>query len=139
MVHDVSECGRRAVGADRENTQLQGAWSIHSLELNGRKSPPQVLSGYSLVVEGDVFALQAERRKTRWVYSLDPSKSPKEIDLFAMKNGREVKLPGIYHLENDVLTICRALTPGGKRPAEFETAKGSQTSLITWKRARASR
>jgi len=128
----------RALAADQENQQFQGEWTVVSMELYGRKSPPQVLRGYRLAVEGNVFALEVDTRKVHWSYRVDATKSPKQIDLFAMQNGKKVNLPGIYEFRNNTLTICRALTPDGRRPTHFVAENGVPTSLIVWKRKKSS-
>jgi uncharacterized protein (TIGR03067 family) len=43
------------------------------------------------------------------------------------------KYPSIYELKDDTLTICYGLDEKS-RPAKFETAKGSGTMLVVYKR-----
>jgi hypothetical protein len=70
-------------------------------------------------------------QKVEFTYSLDPAKSPKEINLTTKGN----KALGIYKLDgDDDLTICVGL--GGSRPGEFVTRPGGDTELFTLKRNR---
>ena len=65
-----------------------------------------------------------------FTFSLDPDKSPKEINLTAKGN----KALGIYKLDGDDLTICMSV--GGSRPSEFATRPGGDTETFTLKRNR---
>jgi len=61
--------------------------------------------------------------------SLDPSKSPKHLNLDY--NGVD---PGIYRLDNDVLQICWS-AKDGQRPKEFKTDENDPNRrLLTLKR-----
>jgi uncharacterized protein (TIGR03067 family) len=118
--------------AKKELDQLQGEWTMHSRETNGKPSANTV---WKLTIKGDqwtvtrpnggVAALEA-------TIKLDPSKKPKEIDLIAKKGSSMI---GIYKLEGDTLTFCRpGPSPNAERPKEFKTAD-SPNEIIVWKRA----
>jgi len=66
---------------------------------------------------------------TRFV--LRPNARPKSIDLHREDGDKETLL-GIYELKGDTLTLCA--TKGAKRPRAFASPKGSDFSLLVFKR-----
>ncbi len=73
-------------------------------------------------------------------FTIDPSKSPKCLDLTARVGGAEIKVPAIYEISGDDLKVCIPLIESGKsldlkRPERFET-KGSPAILIRLKRVK---
>ena len=67
---------------------------------------------------------------------LDPSKSPKTIDV-TMTEGpsKGTVMLGIYEIDGDTLKVC--FDPHGKkRPTEFKSAPGSQTFVNVHKRVK---
>ena len=71
------------------------------------------------------------------VYHLDPTRSPKTIDLFLLGEPRRNGL-GLYLLEGDTLKLCMSLNPErvGDRPKEFATKAGEMRAILTLKRLR---
>jgi uncharacterized protein (TIGR03067 family) len=65
------------------------------------------------------------------MYELDPFAKPKAIDL---DNGGDKKFACVYSLDSDTLKICAPLMPGGSRPAQVASKKGSGTRLLVLKR-----
>jgi uncharacterized protein (TIGR03067 family) len=55
---------------------------------------------------------------------VDPTQSPKWIDIRARDDDLDIEKVGIYQLTDGVLTICWA-GPGNPRPSEFSNAKGN--------------
>ena len=77
-----------------------------------------------------------DKKAIKFEAKLDPSKSPKEIDItllekFGGKDG--FRMTGIYKLDGDTLTVCRTVSPDYERPKEFKVAEGHV--LIVFKRA----
>ena len=66
--------------------------------------------------------------------TIDPSQEPMSIDLtYTEGDPKGTKSLGIYQIEGDLLTICRA-APGKDRPTEFSSKPGSGHTLMTYKR-----
>jgi uncharacterized protein (TIGR03067 family) len=72
-------------------------------------------------------------------YHLDPTKSPRTIDIFTLGEPRKVAL-GLYRLEGDTLRLCLSVDPErlGDRPTEFATRAGEMRAIVTLKRMRVS-
>jgi uncharacterized protein (TIGR03067 family) len=112
---------------------IQGTWWIVELH-NGGKSQ-KGLKGNSFTFAkgkgGDVATLrEVPHEPIEFELALDPTQSPKAIDLLT----KSAKAPGIYKLEEDVLTICVSLS--GSRPTEFATRAGGDTEMFTLRRSR---
>jgi len=67
-------------------------------------------------------------------YSIEPNKSPKEIDV-TTPNG-EMMLKGIYTLKGDDMKIA-VTHDGGDRPGELKSEEGSKTLVVVLKREKA--
>ncbi len=67
---------------------------------------------------------------------LDPSKSPKTFDAKVAQGPHQgTVILGIYEISDDTLKVC--FDPEGKkRPVDFTTATGSQTTLQVRRRAK---
>ncbi|VTR96105.1 sigma-70 family rna polymerase sigma factor : RNA polymerase sigma factor, sigma-70 family OS=Singulisphaera acidiphila (strain ATCC BAA-1392 / DSM 18658 / VKM B-2454 / MOB10) GN=Sinac_6419 PE=4 SV=1: Sigma70_r2: Sigma70_r4_2 [Gemmata massiliana] len=66
-------------------------------------------------------------------YAIDPSKSPKEIDLVFLDGAERRLRHGIYTVKDNALMICFD-TNGKNRPTEFNTTKSRDHSLWVFKR-----
>lgn len=68
-------------------------------------------------------------------YSVDPAKTPREINLTIKFGGDEpIAALGIYKLEGKTLTICLGDKEGTTRPTEFKTEAGSKFAIIVLRR-----
>jgi uncharacterized protein (TIGR03067 family) len=68
-----------------------------------------------------------------FTFRIDPAKNPKEIDLTSASDvpgAKGLTLPGIYKLDGDTLTVCRASGPEVKRPKEFKAGEGVHLSVL---------
>jgi uncharacterized protein (TIGR03067 family) len=114
---------------------IKGTWRVVALESGGKAQSEKAFSGNTFEfakMNGQDTAILSERAypQVKFNYSLDPNKSPKEINLATKGN----KALGIYKLDGDDLTICVSL--GGARPVEFVTRAGGDTETFTLKRSR---
>ena len=101
---------------------IQGEWRIVGLE-SGGKTDKGSYKGNTFTFRRDKKGGNAASLQERFYepvdfnFSLDPAKTPKEINLTTTKG--VAKALGIYKLDGDDLTICMSL--GGSRPGEFAT------------------
>lgn len=128
-------CCTPATGADEKSRDLDGSWSIVSVELAGQAV--EGLAGAELTFAGGVKSLKLPGGAIeKGTYTLASAPTPKQIDSTTDEKPGVEK--GIYAVEGDTLKLCLA-TAGGPRPAEFRTRKGSDAILIVLKRAGAGR
>jgi uncharacterized protein (TIGR03067 family) len=117
--------------ADRD--AMQGDWACDSLTRDGMAFSDDDAQSLFRTVKDDTYAVSRFRTKAgAGTFTLDASKSPKEIDLVP-DGPKKVVIKGIYKLDKDVLTICHA-APGAKRPTAFTSKEGSGDTLTVWKK-----
>jgi uncharacterized protein (TIGR03067 family) len=126
------------VGAEDRGT-IQGRWKTISLERGGKPiaSRTEPNDKMALLIEGDRYDWTGGDVPMGGTYTLDPTKTPKEIDLRPSSGpdqGRTLK--GIYQIEGDTLKVCLA-GPGEERAAQFESKEGSRHSLYIMRRVKA--
>jgi uncharacterized protein (TIGR03067 family) len=120
-------------GSDRD--KLQGTWKVTAATLDGTGVGPeieQMKKGFVLVFRGDKVTIKVEAD-----YMLDPTKTPKQIDLSPSLGDAKEKNPtirGIYELSGDDLKLCIG-GPDADRPTAFASEKGSRRMLLALKRA----
>ena len=125
------------LGADepkKDKDLLQGEWVMQSLEVEGVPVPEEKLKGTTLLIQGDKYTVITKKSKREVSFKLDQTKNVKTIDM-ALSAGKEPEIgKGIYKLEGDVFTLCRALDSTTERPKEFTTAADSGVFKVIWKR-----
>lgn len=125
-------CSASAHAADKaadEMKKLQGEWQVVEVQVKGKKltkdNDPQT-KDMQFVIKDLIMTARsqssgAERKKT---FKLDPSKSPKSIDITSLDGHEKGQTAAcIYKLEKDRLTICVPYFPPAdpsKRPTEFK-------------------
>jgi len=133
--------GVAALGADdkkdleKETKKFQGEWTIESSVTGGVEIPAEQLKGFVLTYEGDKHTLKMGDQVVQvGTQKIDPSKSPKTIDVTTTKGPNKGKVMlGIYEFEKDTLKVC--FDPEGKkRPKEFKSAKDSKYFVNVHKR-----
>ena len=115
-------------GGGEDGEKLQGSWMVSSGEKAGRKAPPEGFKAVRLTFTGSKFTWEAGKEVTEGTFSLDATRTPKEITL---RTG-DKKLSGIYRLEGDELKICAGR--GDDRPTDFATEAGAKVLLIVLER-----
>jgi uncharacterized protein (TIGR03067 family) len=122
---------------ERELAALKGTWAVVRARGPGGQEPPKdELAGGRVTwtfKDGGkaTFSLKVEGKDAEHTYSIDPSRTPKEIDLTYV--GPEAGLKGfkqfgIYKLEKDKLTLCLTGDPKATkedRPKDFEVKDGA--------------
>jgi RNA polymerase sigma factor (sigma-70 family) len=131
---------------------LQGTWQVVAVERGGKDVTGQTkeeweVTGQSINVKEKAPRLITSASFPSLSFSVDPDKSPKEINITFYVVGlgaRDHIEKGIYTLDGDVWKICLTdtpLVPGRAprpkeeaRPKELVTKEGSGTELITLRR-----
>jgi uncharacterized protein (TIGR03067 family) len=122
-----------------ELARHQGTWHASTSVYDGQEAPAEIVRSITRTVEKDHVVWKRDGKSfagTR--IELDPSRDPKAIDVIPDGGkDRGERVPGIYKLEDDRLTICMA-APGQPRPKEFKAEKGSGCTLRTFIREKPS-
>jgi uncharacterized protein (TIGR03067 family) len=119
---------------DKGIKELQGKWRAVEMQTGGNPAPKEVLEKARLEIKDDEMTWHSggtSVRKSR--IRLDPSKSPKEIDItFLDGPGKGSTFPGIYALEKGQLRLCYSHTKD--RPKDFKTERGQLRELVILER-----
>jgi len=115
--------------------KLQGTWVMAELEINGQQVPEEKRKNTTLVIKDDKYLIKVKDKTYETTFKLDPSKDPKEIDMFFPDGPNAPKVSkGIYRLDGDTFQLCRAQAPGEDRPRDFATTAESGLFVVVWKR-----
>jgi uncharacterized protein (TIGR03067 family) len=122
--------------------KLAGTWVSVSLVSNGKvlqddKNPPKNAPETKLAYKGNMWMIKVgDKTVASGVFKIDPTKTPKEIDILDESGQKNDKTKlGIYELNGDTYRYCLALA-GQPRPTEFTSKKGTGHSLGVSKRER---
>jgi len=110
--------------------KLQGAWSVISAEHGGTPVPEEKIKDGKLVLAGDRFTWKTGDQTAEGAYTVDATKSPRQITLSHNEN----TLSGIYVLDGENLKLC--VSHGSDRPTEFTTKEGDGCLLLVLRRAK---
>ena len=108
----------------KELSRFQGTWLVHKEISRGADFPPK--QG-KVVFEGTTLKVYQEGKQVQTLsFRIDPTKSPKEIDLIHPE--KKPAIPGIYRFDGDQLTIATGFGKEDRktRPKSFE----DKTSLF---------
>jgi uncharacterized protein (TIGR03067 family) len=121
--------------AQKELDKLQGVWAIVSEETNGVKLSDDKLQSHKVTIKGNQWIQGNDKGSQVVTFKLDPAKNPKSIDFsYIGPKGKDNKWVGIYKIEDDTLTVCRA-KGNLDRPKEFKTTADGGI-LTVWKKAK---
>ena len=116
-----------------DQDKLQGPWKLTALESDGKKASDDAVKAMRMTVKGDRLYLKEDNKEEEGTFKIDPTKSPKTMDLTIKVGEKMDTVRLIYELKGDDLKLC-----GGKlgkdRPAEFATKTGSGLHLLIFKR-----
>jgi uncharacterized protein (TIGR03067 family) len=119
--------------AKKELAKLQGVWKRVEAEVDGKKVPVAELQTTTLTIQGDKYTLNTGGQVRTGVFKLDPTKSPKQLDIISDAGPNKGKsLPGIYELDGDILKYAVS-NPDKDRPTDFVSKPGQ--SLYVNKRS----
>jgi uncharacterized protein (TIGR03067 family) len=114
---------------DDDLKQLQGTWTVTSLEVEGQQMPDAMLSAAQIVIKGTRFTSSGMGATYTGTLKLDPSTDPPQLDM-KFDAGPEAgnTNPGIYKLDGDSWQLCLS-TRGTTRPTQFVSTPGSGLAL----------
>lgn len=116
---------------------LEGVWKPVKAALGGAPLPPPALKPITLKIEGDqyVVTVEGEPQPDKGISELDTSTMPKRMSTTSLEGPNKGKtFLAIYEfLDEDTLRVCYDLS-GSAYPTGFESPKGTQHYLVTYKR-----
>ncbi|HJT77928.1 MAG TPA: TIGR03067 domain-containing protein [Gemmataceae bacterium] len=120
--------GDKDQAVQKEMSKLEGTWTVVRQEQRGNLVPPVVSRRGGLLIEdGTLKWLVSGREAGNQTadFAIDPTKSPKTIDI-EITRGSFIgkKQLGIYRLNGDKLEVCWGDTETAKRPTKFTTKAG---------------
>ena len=118
---------------------LEGTWELTSVVDSGTIAPTDAINGARVVFYKDLMTLISPdgEEETKYTIKLDPTKSPKAIDIIpseGMFKGQAGQ--GIYELNGDTLRICQPHRPSTSRPTKFAAPEGSGLHLMVLKKTK---
>jgi uncharacterized protein (TIGR03067 family) len=115
---------------------LVAKWKIEKAELGGKDILEHLKDMKFEITAGGKYTAQVGEEKDAGSFTIDTSKTPKELDVKPTGGpGKGKTMKAIYKLDGDTLAICYEHdTDSGKRPEKFETKAGTTQLLIVYKR-----
>jgi len=120
--------------------ELTGTWQAVSYALDGNKATDEDMTKIKLSIDADGKATAVRDGKVfiAGTTQIDPTVNPMAMNVtYTEGDPKGQTALGIYKIEDDLLTICRA-APGQSRPTEFASLTGSGHTLMTYKREKTS-
>jgi uncharacterized protein (TIGR03067 family) len=113
-----------------DHERLQGTWAFVSEERGGKQvEPPEEAKGATLTFQGDRAVFKQKGGGHEASFKLDPTRTPKEIDLTVEEGGKSAVHKGLYALEGDTLKMCLAHPPQ-PRPTAFASVAGERWPAV---------
>jgi len=114
-------------GSDQE--KIQGSWKVVAGAENGEPLPEKLSGLLKMTFAGNKLLISGLGKTEEGSFTLDPSKSPKHIDLTGPKGEKNA---GIYELTDKQLKLSIAKLDKDKRPATFDGSKGTGPRPSCW-------
>lgn len=120
-----------AIKSDLE--KFQGSWqAFYVIGMDGKPSPADEVMNTRLVVKGNQFTLRTKDAVIKGTFTINPSQTPKAIDVVLEGQKPGEKLLGIYRIDGDERRSCFVL-PGKERPKDIDP-KTAGYLQFGWKR-----
>jgi uncharacterized protein (TIGR03067 family) len=121
--------------AKKDLTAMQGTWTLASMEVDGKAVEADKLKSTTLTIKDGKYTLLARQQQHEVELTLDPSKTPKAIDMKFLDGPNKDRVGrGIYQIEGKTLKICRGLDPQQDRPESFKTEGQINYFVMVWER-----
>jgi uncharacterized protein (TIGR03067 family) len=121
-----------AASTNPDLEKMQGKWQVTSGQVNGESLPAEMITNMVLTITGTNYTAVISEGTDQGNFSIDSSKSPKEIDIQS-EAGDRPHIIGIYETGADSIRVCMA-NEGGPRPKSFSTTEDSRFLLLEYKR-----
>ncbi|OAI48226.1 hypothetical protein AYO44_07645 [Planctomycetaceae bacterium SCGC AG-212-F19] len=120
----------------KDKAALKGTWKVASVAYwKDDKKAEEELRDAVIVFSDKTFTSKPGFGKIESNYTIDPSKTPKEIELTSPdESDKKTAMTMLYKIEGDTLIICVSL--GESRPKEFKPSEETKTIVITYKRVK---
>jgi uncharacterized protein (TIGR03067 family) len=118
----------------KDEEAIQGTWTVVSKEMGGKKTPDADLKALKVTIKDGTLTVDDGKKKDKLAYKLDPSKTPKAIDLTGDKGDGKMTTPAIYELDGDTLKICWSEKVPEDRPTELTGKADSGQTMMVLKR-----
>ncbi len=113
--------------AEGDRKEILGTWVIRSYEYEGK--PDKAMNGFTWTFTPDKIK-NSGSKGAGWAYKIDPSPTPRHIDIaFDAKKPNDM-FHGIYELRGDTLRICVPINSAESRPKSI----GQKWSVYTFQR-----
>lgn len=124
--------------------KFQGAWRGVELEIKGDSYARESARGLRLRFDKDAFTMEQGGKITvQGRYTIDPTSSPKTIDLTIIDTVQAVNkgalVLGVYELKKDQLMLCTTKANGQDRPKKLVSKQGTTHSLFTFQKEKPER
>jgi uncharacterized protein (TIGR03067 family) len=121
----------------KEYDKFEGTWKMESFTMDGKPAPIETFAAFRMTLKGENFSTVAAEEKSNGTYKVDPSKSPKTIDItFTGGQLDGLTMLGVYELDGDTYTVCLPPGRGSERPKELASKPGSGLVLEVFKRVK---
>jgi uncharacterized protein (TIGR03067 family) len=121
----------------KEYDKFEGTWKMESFTVDGKPTPIETFAEFRMTLKGENFTTVTAEGKTNGTYKIDPSKSPKTIDItFTGGQLDGLTMLGVYELDGDTYKVCLPAGGGKERPKELASKPGSGLVLEVLKRVK---
>lgn len=106
---------------ESELRTIEGPWRFVAVQSQGKEIPGESFKDSKLLLRGGVLTTMVPGYTDRGTFRIDPSASPKAIDITLNEGLRQkITYHGIYECQGDTFRVCFGLE-GKPRPTEFES------------------
>jgi uncharacterized protein (TIGR03067 family) len=117
----------------KDLAQFQGSWqAVSVINADGSPGLPDQVKNTTLVVAGNQFTLRDKEVTVKGRFTIDPTRTPKTIDVVLADQESKGKILGIYRIDGDLRKSCFAM-PDQPRPKDFP-AQGKGYLQFVWQR-----
>jgi uncharacterized protein (TIGR03067 family) len=127
----------KLVAIQEDYEALTGRWQLVESTVDGKPVPEAELRKTVLITDHDTFRFPADAgvgTAPQGRFTIDPTKSPKQVDSTALAGPDEGKIThGIYEIiDANNKRACWG-RPGGPRPTDFTSTPGTGRTVQYWR------